>query len=79
MTTSESIGALFAGMGGICLGCAMLCQLKRETVHPWFKTWWAKYLEEPDSIDKMMCEIVGTGFLLIGLLLLLSGIATLFS
>jgi hypothetical protein len=77
MTTSEAIGAIFAGLFGISLGSVTLYQIRRNTVHPFFRTWWAKYLEEPEFFHKLMCGICGAGIFLIGLTLLISGILAL--
>jgi hypothetical protein len=76
MTTGESIGALFGGIVAVSLGCALLYQTKRQNVHPWFRTWWAKYHDETDSIDRVMCGVVGAGFLLVGTILFISGTYT---
>lgn len=77
MTPNEIVGGLIASAFCICFGSALLYQVKRETVHPFFKTWWAKYLEEEETFNKILCGLGGTIFLVGGVLLLLKSLLTL--
>ncbi len=78
MIAGDLIAEVLTGALCICLGAAMLHQLKRETIHPLFKTWWSQFFEDPDTIDFAMCCIVGAGFLLVGSVALIAGIYSMF-
>ncbi|MFL6207480.1 MAG: RHS repeat-associated core domain-containing protein [Pyrinomonadaceae bacterium] len=67
MTTAK----LIAGIGATIFGIVILYFTQRNPVHPFFKTWWTKYTESPQTYDRLMGRIVGVGAILVGICILL--------
>jgi hypothetical protein len=78
MSTGEAIAELIAGLFGVSFGVLLMYQGTRPRIHPWLRTWWTKYLEEPEAMNKIMCRVVGIGFFLVGILMLIQSIPALF-
>jgi membrane protein DedA with SNARE-associated domain len=74
MPTGEAIAELFAGLLGAGFGVLLMYQGTRPKIHRWLRTWWTKYLEEPEAMDKIMCWVAGIGFFLVGVGLLIQSI-----
>ena len=74
---NEAIVEILFGMLGVGLGGLALYGVSRERVHPWLRSWWIPNKEEYEIGHKIMAGVVGTGFLLVGLLMLIGGISTL--
>ena len=68
------IGALFGGLLAIGAGgfCLYLSQIK--PLHPWSRNWFFRIIDAPEILDRILLVVVGVGFLLVGLGILISGI-----
>jgi hypothetical protein len=74
MSTGKAIAALLGGLLAVCLGVLLVYQGLRPNVHPWFKSRQPKYLEDYEAMNKIVCRVVGIGFFLAGVGLLIRSI-----
>jgi len=78
MTTNEAVGLLLAGTIETIVGGTILYGITRKNLHSWLRVWWLpKDSEYSDAIGRIMGVIVGGGFLLMCVVLLIGSISAL--
>lgn len=69
-----TISRILLGLGTMTFGIIVLYFTQRNPVHPFFRTWWAKHLDDPQTFDRIMGGVGGIAFTLMGLFILVVGL-----